>query len=122
LSVSDPGTTEIYTLSLHDALPILVKWTLHAMVAAEELGVTSANVEEMRKSQNPDIRRLLGVTEGSGKNLGLDETWAYNIVKQVGNYGESFERNVGQDSPLKIQRGLNALRTDGGLMYALPIR
>ena len=100
----------------------VVKWTLHAMVGAEEMGVTSANVDEMRESKNPDVRRLLGVTEGAGKNLGLEETWAYNIIKQVGNYGESFERNVGQGSPLKIQRGLNALWTDGGLMYALPIR
>jgi ABC-type amino acid transport/signal transduction systems, periplasmic component/domain len=105
-----------------DAWLNVVKWTLHAMVAAEELGITSANVDEMRKSQNPDVRRLLGVTEGAGKNMGLDDTWAYNIVKQVGNYGESFERNVGQESPLKIQRGLNALWTNGGLMYALPIR
>jgi len=100
----------------------VVKWTLHAMVAAEELGVSSANVDEMRASPSPDIRRLLGVTEGAGKNLGLAETWAYEIIKQVGNYGESFERNVGQDSALKIQRGLNAQWTDGGLMYALPIR
>ncbi|NLC37055.1 MAG: amino acid ABC transporter substrate-binding protein [Alcaligenaceae bacterium] len=105
-----------------DAWLNVVKWTLHAMVGAEELGVTSANVDEMRKSASPDVRRLLGVTEGAGKNLGLDETWAYNIIKQVGNYGESFERNVGQDSALKIQRGLNALWTEGGLMYALPIR
>ena len=105
-----------------DAWLNVVKWTLHAMVGAEELGVTSANVEEMRKSGNPDVRRLLGVSEGAGKNLGLDESWGYNIIKQVGNYGESFERNVGQDSPLKIQRGLNALWTEGGLMYALPIR
>lgn len=105
-----------------DAWLNVVKWTLHAMVGAEELGVTSANVDEMRKSANPDVRRLLGVTEGAGKNLGLDESWGYNIIKQVGNYGESFERNVGQDSPLKIQRGLNALWTEGGLMYALPIR
>ena len=105
-----------------DAWLNVVKWSLHAMVGAEELGVTSANVDDMRESTNPDIRRLLGVTEGAGKNLGLDETWAYNIIKQVGNYGESFERNVGQDSPLKIQRGLNALWTEGGLMYALPIR
>src|SRR5690606_25833291 len=100
----------------------VVKWSLHAMIAAEELGVTSANVDDMRESPNPDIRRLLGVTEGAGKNLGLDERWAYNIVKRVGNYGESFERNVGQGSALKIQRGLNAQWKDGGLMYALPIR
>ncbi|MFA7668517.1 MAG: amino acid ABC transporter substrate-binding protein [Burkholderiaceae bacterium] len=105
-----------------DAWLNVVKWSLQAMVLAEELGVTSANVDDMLTSANPDIRRLLGVTEGAGKNLGLEERWAYNIVKQVGNYGESFERNVGQDSPLKIQRGLNALWTEGGLMYALPIR
>lgn len=100
----------------------VVKWSLHAMIGAEELGVTTANVDEMKESESPDIRRLLGVTAGAGKNLGLDEAWAYNIIKQVGNYGESFERNVGQGSPLKIQRGLNALWTEGGLMYALPIR
>jgi general L-amino acid transport system substrate-binding protein len=105
-----------------DAWLNVVKWSLQAMIGAEEMGVTSDNVDEMRKSESPDIRRLLGVTAGAGKNLGLDEAWAYNIVKQVGNYGESFERNVGQDSPLKIQRGLNALWTEGGLMYALPIR
>lgn len=105
-----------------DAWLNVVKWSLHAMIGAEELGVTSANVDEMRDSPNPEIRRLLGVTAGAGENLGLDESWAYNIIKQVGNYGESFERNVGQDSPLKIQRGLNAQWKDGGLMYALPIR
>ena len=105
-----------------DAWLNVVKWSLHAMVGAEELGVTSANADEMRKSTSPDVRRLLGVTEGAGKSLGLDESWAYNIIKQVGNYGESFERNVGQGSALKIQRGLNAQWTDGGLMYALPIR
>ena len=105
-----------------DAWLNVVKWTLHAMVGAEELGITSANVDSMRDSNSPDVRRLLGVTEGAGANLGLDNDWGYNIVKQVGNYGESFERNVGQDSPLMIQRGLNALWTDGGLMYALPIR
>ncbi|NGM86643.1 amino acid ABC transporter substrate-binding protein [Parapusillimonas sp. SGNA-6] len=100
----------------------IVKWSLHAMIGAEELGITSGNVDEQLKSANPNVQRLLGVTPGAGKNLGLDEKWAYNIVKQVGNYGESFERNVGQDSPLKIQRGLNAQWTDGGLMYALPVR
>jgi len=100
----------------------VVKWSLQAMIGAEELGVTSKNVDEQLKSTNPNVRRLLGVTEGAGKNMGLDEKWAYNIIKQVGNYGESFERTVGQDSPLKIQRGLNAQWTDGGLMYGLPIR
>lgn len=105
-----------------DAWLNVVKWTLHAMTGAEELGVTSANVDEQLKSDSPDIRRLLGVTPGSGKNLGLDEKWAYNIIKQVGNYGESFERNVGMASALKIPRGLNALWTDGGLIYPLPVR
>ena len=100
----------------------IVKWSLHAMVGAEELGVTSKNVDEQLKSTNPNVLRLLGVTAGAGKNMGVDEKWAYNIVKQVGNYGESFERNVGQGSPLKIQRGLNAQWTNGGLMYALPVR
>ncbi|MFW7340999.1 amino acid ABC transporter substrate-binding protein [Pollutimonas sp. H1-120] len=105
-----------------DAWLNVVKWTLQAMIGAEELGITSKNVDEQLKSTNPNVQRLLGVTAGAGKNLGLDEKWAYNIIKQVGNYGESFERNVGQDSPLKIQRGLNAQWTDGGLMYALPVR
>ncbi|PJX20940.1 amino acid ABC transporter substrate-binding protein [Advenella sp. S44] len=105
-----------------DAWLNIVKWVFQATVNAEELGVTTANVEEQLKSDNPNIQRLLGVTAGAGKNLGLDEKWAYNVIKQVGNYGESFERNVGQDSPLKIKRGLNALWTDGGLQYGLPIR
>jgi general L-amino acid transport system substrate-binding protein len=100
----------------------VVKWSLQAMINAEELGVTSANVDEQLASKNPNVQRLLGVTEGGGKSLGLNEKWAYNIVKQVGNYGQSFERNVGQGSPLKIQRGLNAQWTQGGLMYGLPIR
>ncbi len=105
-----------------DAWLNVVKWSLTAMLEAEELGLTSANVDEHLASANPNVKRLLGVTEGAGKNMGLDEKWAYNIVKQVGNYGESFERNVGMQSPLKIQRGLNALWTKGGLMYPLPIR
>jgi general L-amino acid transport system substrate-binding protein len=100
----------------------IAKWTLNALLEAEEFGVTSSNVDQMLKSDNPSIKRILGVTEGMGKALGLDEKWAYNIVKQVGNYGESFERNVGQGSPLKLDRGLNALWTKGGLMYGLPIR
>lgn len=105
-----------------DAWLNIVRWSLSAMIEAEEYGVSSANVDEQAKSANPNIKRILGVTPGSGANLGLDEKWAYNIVKQVGNYGESFERNVGQGSPLKIKRGLNAQWTQGGLMYALPIR
>lgn len=100
----------------------IVRWTLNAMIEAEEYGITSRNVDEMAKSANPNVQRILGVTPGAGKNLGVDEKWAYNIVKQVGNYGESFERNLGQGSPMKMQRGANALWTHGGLMYAWPIR
>jgi general L-amino acid transport system substrate-binding protein len=100
----------------------IVRWSLYAMVEAEEYGITSANVDDMLKSDNPAIKRILGVTPGMGKALGVDEKWVYNIVKQVGNYGESFERNVGMGSPLKIERGLNQLWTKGGLQYAPPIR
>jgi general L-amino acid transport system substrate-binding protein len=100
----------------------VVRWALYAMVEAEEYGITSKNVDEMLKSENPTIKRILGVTPGMGKALGVEEKWVYNIVKQVGNYGESFERNVGKDSPLKIDRGLNRLWTQGGLQYAPPIR
>jgi len=100
----------------------IVRWSLYAMVEAEEYGISSANVDEMLKSDNPTIKRILGVTPGMGKALGVDERWVYNIVKQVGNYGESFERNVGMGSPLKIERGLNRLWTKGGLQYAPPIR
>ena len=100
----------------------IIRWSQYAMVEAEEDGITSKNVDEMLKSNNPTIKRLLGVTPGMGKALGVDEKWAYNIIKQVGNYGESFERNIGSGSPLKIKRGLNALWKDGGLQYAMPIR
>jgi general L-amino acid transport system substrate-binding protein len=100
----------------------IVRWTQYAMIEAEEYGITSKNVEEMLKSDNPSIKRILGVTPGMGKALGVDEKWVYNIVKQVGNYGESFDRNVGAGSPLKIERGLNKLWTQGGLQYAPPIR
>ena len=100
----------------------LVKWTLFAMVNAEELGVTQANVDDRAKSASPEIRRLLGVEGDYGKGLGLGKDWAYRIVKHVGNYGESFERNVGETSRLKIKRGLNSLWSKGGLQYAPPIR
>ena len=100
----------------------IVRWALYAMIEAEEYGINSKNVDEMMKSDNPTIKRILGVTPGMGKALGVDEKWVYNIVKQVGNYGESFERNVGQGSILKIDRGLNKLWTQGGLQYAPPIR
>ncbi|HET9903414.1 MAG TPA: amino acid ABC transporter substrate-binding protein [Xanthobacteraceae bacterium] len=100
----------------------IVKWVHFALLNAEELGITKANLDEMAKSANPEIKRLLG-TEGSyGEQLGLTKDWAYRIVKHLGNYGELFERNVGQGSPLKIARGLNALWTKGGLQYAPPVR
>jgi len=100
----------------------IVQWTHYALVTAEELGVTQANVDDKLKSDNPEIRRLLGVEGDFGKSLGLTNDWAYRIIKAVGNYGESFERNVGMGSPIKIRRGLNALWTQGGLQYAPPIR
>ncbi len=100
----------------------IVTWVHYAMLTAEELGVTRANVDEMLRSTNPDVKRLLG-TEGTfGQMLGLTNDWAYRIIKQVGNYGESFERTVGQGSPLKIARGVNGLWNRGGLQYAPPIR
>ena len=100
----------------------IVNWSVLAMIEAEELGITAKNVDDMLKSEDPKIMRFLGVTEGNGKALGLDEKFAYNIVKQVGNYGEVFERNVGVNTPLGIERGLNALWTDGGLMYSPPFK
>ncbi|HHP7236251.1 MAG TPA: amino acid ABC transporter substrate-binding protein [Desulfobacterales bacterium] len=100
----------------------IVDWCVMALIQAEEFGITSANVDEMLKSDNPAIQRFLGVTPGLGKALGLDEKYAYNIIKQVGNYGEIYERNVGVNTPLGLERGLNALWTDGGLMYAAPFR
>lgn len=100
----------------------IVNYSVLAMIEAEELGITSKNVDEMLKSTDPQIQRFLGVSPGNGKALGLDEKWAYNIVKQVGNYGEVFERNVGVNTPLGIERGLNALWTHGGLMYSPPFK
>jgi len=100
----------------------IVRWSQYAMLEAEEYGISSKTVDEMLKSDNPSIKRILGVTPGMGKALGVDEAWVVNIVKQVGNYGESFERNVGMGSPLKIDRGLNKLWTQGGIQYAPPIR
>lgn len=100
----------------------IVRWVHYAMLNAEELGVHSKNVEEMKKSPNPAIRRLLGVEGTFGETLGLDNDWAARIIRKVGNYGESFKRNLGPDSPLKIERGLNALWKDGGLQFAPPVR
>ncbi len=100
----------------------LVRWSLYAMINAEELGVTQANVDSMLASTNPEVRRLLGKEGDFGRGIGVDNDWAYQIIKQVGNYGESFERNVGSGSRLNIARGLNKLWKDGGLQYAPPIR
>jgi len=100
----------------------LVRWTLNALFEAEEYGITSQNVDDMLGSSNPNVQRILGVTPGMGKNLGVDDKWAYNIIKQVGNYGEIFESTIGSQSPLKLERGINAQWRDGGLIYGWPIR
>ena len=100
----------------------IVRWTHFVMLDAEELGVNKASVDEKLKSDDPETRRLLGVEGQYGEAFGLTNDWAYRIIKHVGNYGEIFERNVGQGSPLKIVRGLNALWTKGGLQYGPPIR
>ena len=101
----------------------VVRWTLYAMLEAEELGVSSENVDDLKaNSTNPNVRRLLGVEGEMGQGLGVPNDWGYQVVKQVGNYGEMFERNVGIGTPLKIERGLNALWTNGGLQYAMPVR
>ncbi len=100
----------------------IVRWVQFALLNAEELGVTRANVDEQLKSTNPDIRRLLGVEGKYGEAISLTNDWAYRVIKANGNYGESFDRNVGANSPLKIERGLNALWSKGGLQFAPPIR
>ncbi|UOF93698.1 MAG: amino acid ABC transporter substrate-binding protein [Bordetella sp.] len=100
----------------------IARWVLFSMIEAEEFGINSKNVDFQLDNKNPNIRRLLGILPGLGNSIGLDDKWAYNIIKQVGNYGESFERNIGQASSLKIPRGLNAQWKDGGLMYAIPVR
>ncbi len=105
-----------------DAWFNVVKWSLFAMVNAEELGLTSKNIDSNKNSKNPNIARFVGAEGIKGTGLSLSDNWAYNIVKQVGNYGEAFERNLGMSSPLKIERGLNALWNKGGLQYAPPIR
>lgn len=129
-----PGDFEILTehISREPLAPLVrqddaqffkvLRWTIFALINAEELGVTSRNVNEMTKSANVDVQRLLGVVPGNGKALGLSETWAFNVIRTLGNYGELFEKNVGRDSPLKLDRGLNRLSTAGGLMYAPPLR
>ena len=100
----------------------IVKWVLYGMLSAEELGVATKNVDEMAKSNNPEIKRLLGTEGNFGEQLGLTKDWVGRIVKHVGNYGESFDRNVGAGSKLGIERGLNRLWSKGGIQYAPPIR
>ncbi|MEA2117904.1 amino acid ABC transporter substrate-binding protein [Halovibrio sp. HP20-50] len=100
----------------------IVKWSLFAMINAEEYGVSRDNAEEMLNSDNPNVARLLGQDGNYGEGMGLEADWAYNIISQVGNYAESFDRNVGMGSPLEIERGVNALWNDGGFQYAPPIR
>ena len=106
----------------------IVRWSLNAMIIGEELGITSANVDEMKSSKNPEVLRLLGVNQvgdtgaGYGQWLNLSDDWAYNIIQQVGNYSESFEKHIGPNTPINIQRGLNALYKHGGILYAPPFR
>jgi general L-amino acid transport system substrate-binding protein len=100
----------------------IVKWALYAMVTAEELGITQKNVDEMAKSEKPEVKRAVGTDGNLGEQLGLTKDWLVRIVKTVGNYGESFERNVGAGSKLGIARGLNQLWSKGGIQYAPPIR
>ncbi len=100
----------------------IVNFSVLALIDAEELGITSKNVDQMLNSNDPKIQRFLGVNPGNGQAIGLDEKWAYNIIKQVGNYGEVFDRNVGPSTPLALERGLNDLWTRGGLMYSPPFK
>ena len=106
----------------------IVRWSLNAMIIGEELGITSANVDEMKSSKNPEVLRLLGVNQvgdtgaGYGQWLNLSDDWAYNIIQQVGNYSESFEKHIGPNTSINIQRGLNALYKNGGILYAPPFR
>lgn len=100
----------------------IVKWTVYAAITAEELGITSKNVDSFKTSKDPQVRRLLGLDAGIGKSFGLDDKWAYNVIKAVGNYGEIWDRNVGLKTPLKLERGQNALWNKGGLLYAPPFQ
>jgi len=100
----------------------VIKWSIYALIEAEELNISSKNIDSFKGSKDPRIRRFLGFSAGNGRALGLDEKWAYNIIKNVGNYGEIFERHVGGQSNLKLKRGINALWSKGGLMYSPPVR
>jgi general L-amino acid transport system substrate-binding protein len=101
---------------------MIIKWTLYAMINAEELGITSKNIDEAMKSKKPDVMRLVGTDGQYGEGLGLTKDWAARIIRRVGNYGEIYDRNIGSDSKLKIPRGLNQLWNAGGIMYAPPLR
>ena len=132
--LSDPDSAKILpnTISKEPLGPVvrqgddqwfnIVKWVLAVQINAEELGVTSANVDDMLKSDNPNIQRLLGTDGDMGAKLGLPGDFGAKIVKQVGNYGEMYDRNAGPDTPLGLERGINALWTEGGVMYAPPVR
>lgn len=135
LQLPEPDSVEILTelISKEPLGPVvrqgddqwfdIVKWTIFAMINAEELGVNSGNVDEMKKNPpNPRVARLLGVDGTYGEQLGLSNDWAYNIISQVGNYGEVFADTVGENSPLGISRGMNALWNEGGILYAPPVR
>ena len=111
-----------YVRSGDDSWFDIVHWTHNAMVEAEERGISRVTVDEDLKSKDPAVRALLGADPGNGKLLGLDEKWAFNVIKQVGNYGESYERSIGSGSPLKFGRGINAQWAKGGVLYALPMR
>jgi general L-amino acid transport system substrate-binding protein len=100
----------------------IVKWTLFAMIDAEELKITSKNIDDMKASTNPEVKRFVGTEGNYGEQFGLTKDWAASIVRLVGNYGEVFERNVGSGSPLNIDRGLNRLWNKGGILYAPPVR
>lgn len=100
----------------------IVRWSLNTMIIAEELGVHSGNVDEMKNSDNPEIKRMLGMEANFGEQLGLSQDFAYNIIKNVGNYAQSYNANVGPNTPLKLDRGLNALWNNGGILYAPPFR
>jgi general L-amino acid transport system substrate-binding protein len=100
----------------------ITKWVLNGLIEAEEYGITQANVDQMKTSTDPQVGRMLGSTEDLGKHLGLDKEWLARSIKAVGNYGEIFERNVGPKTPLNLPRGKNNLWSNGGLMYASPLR
>jgi general L-amino acid transport system substrate-binding protein len=105
-----------------DAWLEAMRWTLAAMIEAEELGVSRGNIEELRHSEATRVLRLVGLIPGFGAPLGLDDAWAFRIIDQVGNYGDVFEATIGPKTPLKLERGLNELWTKGGLLIALPLR